>query len=278
MTPSDPFQRQDSCFNTLEGWTWVGCYGGYYLTCDLLTDAGFEHGFFTRRWNGRGPDVLAGVISAGATVHRPQQIHSNLVLDAASARCEPWPSADGLVSDEGGQSLWVCGADCTPVLIADPGTGHAAACHAGWRGVAGRILKEAILRLERRGASRESLIAALGPAASGARYQVGEEVVTAIESSLREGMGNSLKPRELLMQAGALLPDGEPGRHRLDIRCAAALQLQQEGLSAERIGHCPLCTIGEPELFHSWRRDQRKAVQWSGIIGQAEEPDTASTS
>ena len=25
----------------------------------------------------------------------------------------------------------------------------------------------------------------------------------------------------------------------------------------------------EPELFHSWRRDQVKAVQWSGIVAQA---------
>ena len=278
MTTSDPFQRQDKNFNTLEGWTWIGCYGGYYLTCDLLTDSGFEHGFFTRRWNGRGPDVLAGVISAGASVHRPQQIHSNLVLDAAAARCEPWPSADGLVSDQGGQSLWVCGADCTPVLIADPSTGHAAACHAGWRGVAGRILSEAILRLEQRGASRKTLLVALGPAASGARYQVGEEVVEAIANSLCDGMGESPEGRELLLNGGALLPDDEPGKHRLDIRSAASIQLQQQGLSAEQIGHCPLCTIAEPELFHSWRRDQRKAVQWSGIVGQAAEPDPASTS
>ena len=73
-----PFNRPDAQFNLLEGWTWVGCYGGYYLQVDLL--AGFEHGFFTRQWQGRGPDVLAGYVSAGVSVHRPQQIHSALVL------------------------------------------------------------------------------------------------------------------------------------------------------------------------------------------------------
>ena len=72
-----------------------------------------------------------------------------------------------LLSDRGGQSLWVCGADCTPVLIADPGTGHAAACHAGWRGVAAGILITALDRLEERGARREDLGVALGPAVSG---------------------------------------------------------------------------------------------------------------
>ena len=31
----DPFDRPDSSFNTLENWTWIGCYGGYYLQSDL---------------------------------------------------------------------------------------------------------------------------------------------------------------------------------------------------------------------------------------------------
>ena len=58
-----PFDRPDAGFNALEGWTWIGCYGGYYLQADLLSD--FEHGFFTRQWQGRGPEVLAGYVSAG---------------------------------------------------------------------------------------------------------------------------------------------------------------------------------------------------------------------
>jgi copper oxidase (laccase) domain-containing protein len=47
------------------------------------------------------------------------------------------------------------------------------------------------------------------------------------------------------------------------------VQLQGAGIPSERIAHCPLCTVSEPELFHSWRRDQVKAVQWSGIVAQA---------
>ena len=69
-----PFDRPDSRFNTLKGWTWIGCYGGYYLQSDLLHEQGFEHGFFTRLWHGRGPDELAGYVSAGISVHRPQPV------------------------------------------------------------------------------------------------------------------------------------------------------------------------------------------------------------
>ena len=265
MRTLDPFAgRPDKAFNTLPGWSWIGCYGGYFLQSNLLQENRFEHGFFTRLWHGRGPDELAGYISAGISVHRPQQIHSGSVLDADQAMGSPWPEGDGLVSSAGRQSLWVCGADCTPVLLADPLTGHVASCHAGWRGVAAGILGSAIDKLEQRGASRQDLIVALGPAVSGAKYQVKGDVVQAISTSL--GYGDHWAP---LQGAGILLEDPEPERHRLDIRAAAQAQLLQLGLTPQQISLCSLCTVSNEDLFHSWRRDQVKAVQWSGIVSQA---------
>ena len=270
-TGPDPFDRPDTLFNVLDGWTWIGCYGGYYLQADALAQQGFEHGFFTRLWRGRDPEELAGYISVSTSVHRPKQIHSGLVLEASQALGAPWPEADGLVSDGGSQSLWVCGADCTPVLIADPTTGHTAACHAGWRGVAARILPTALDQLEARGARRENLLVALGPAVSGARYQVGDDVVTAIAASIHStGDGHAA-----LVESGAVQNDTEPDRYRFDLRTATVLQLEHEGLNSEQISRCPLCTAGEPELFHSWRRDQVKAVQWSGIVSQAEDSEVS---
>ncbi len=264
-----PFDQPDTLFNNLEGWTWVGCYGGYYLQSNLL--ASFEHGFFTRQWQGRGPEVLAGYLSAGVSVHRPQQIHSAIVRPASTAANAPWPEADGLVSDGGGQSLWICGADCTPVLLADPRLGAVAACHAGWRGVASRILVAAIELLESAGSDRSDLLVALGPAVSGARYQVERAVTTQVATALdRPGTFNSeAVALAELNTIGGLLEDPSPGHDRLDIRAAAAGQLERAGLAKEQISICPLCTVAEPLLFHSWRRDQVKAVQWSGIVSQA---------
>ena len=269
LGPGGPFDRPDRWFNTLEGWTWIGCYGGYYLQADNLAAAGFEHGFFTRLWHGRDPEELTGYISVGTSVHRPQQVHSGRVLEASQACGAPWPEADGLVSDRGGQSLWVCGADCTPVLIADPATGHTAACHAGWRGVAAGILISALDRLVERGADKENLIIALGPAVSGPCYQVGDEVVEAIANAIPHPCSDAASSLSFLRDTQTVLPDAKAGRHRLDIRSAANLQLQAAGIASVQISHCPLCTVSEPELFHSWRRDQVKAVQWSGIVAQA---------
>lgn len=260
-----PFDQPDAGFNHLDGWTWVGCYGGHYLQADLLQQ--FEHGFFTRQWSGRGPEVLAGYLSAGVSVHRPQQIHSARVLPASGAGAEPWPEADGLVSDVGGQSLWVCGADCTPVLLADPISGRVAACHAGWRGVASGILLEAIAHLEQMGSERTQLLVALGPAVSGASYQVERTVALQVAAAL-PGMRNLEQACHTLEVCSALLADPDPERCRLDLRAATRRQLELAGLPPEQISVCPLCTVEQPLLFHSWRRDQVKAVQWSGIVSQ----------
>jgi YfiH family protein len=262
------FQRQDASFNELPGWSWVGTYGGYFLQADLLRD--FEHGFFSRLWQGREPHELAGFLSAGVSVHRPRQVHGGVVLSASEAAGEPWPEADGLNSDCGGQSLWVCGADCTPVLIADPRHGRVAACHAGWRGVAARIVPTAIERLEAAGSCRSELRIALGPAIAGSAYQVERSVAEAVARSLQPfDQPDTAESLQAMTAAGALLPDATAGRDRLDIRAATALQLERFGIDRERLAWCPLCTLSEQNLFHSWRRDQVRAVQWSGIVSQA---------
>ncbi|MDM7953342.1 MAG: peptidoglycan editing factor PgeF [Cyanobium sp. CZS 25K] len=264
-----PFDRPDAGFNDLPGWTWVGTYGGHYLQCDLL--AGFEHGFFTRQWQGRPPEELAAAISAGVSVHRTRQVHGGTVLAAGEAEGAPWPEADGLRSDGEGQSLWVCGADCTPVLIADPAGGRVAACHAGWRGVAARIVPAAIEAMVADGACRDRLLVALGPAVDGIRYQVERSVTLQVGGAMVAASCDPAPDGGVadLKQCGALLLDPAPDRDRLDIRQATALQLERQGIGPERIALCPLCTVAEPALFHSWRRDGVRAVQWSGVVSQA---------
>ena len=265
--PSAPFTDwPDASFNLLDGWTWVGCYGGYFLQCDALKE--FAHGFFTRHWSGRGPAELAGYLSPGLMVHRLRQVHGGAVVMAHDAMAPSWPEADGLVSTAGGQSLWVCGADCTPVLMADPVTGHSAACHGGWRSLAAGVLAATVKQLIMQGVEPSSLTVALGPAISGPCYQVERSVSSKVAAQLH---GDGL---QRLLGAGIATPDSphtgdEPLRDHLDIRGATALQLQDLGIPANSIHTCPYCTFTEAKLFHSWRRDQRKAVQWSGIACQA---------
>jgi copper oxidase (laccase) domain-containing protein len=126
------------------------------------------------------------------------------------------------------------------------------------------------------GGSRPAdLLVALGPAIGGRSYQVERVVSEQVAASLDPPAARPMDPARLpalleqLRQCGGLQADPDPRRDRLDIRLAAQLQLERLGVPTAQIGICPLCTASEPLLFHSWRRDQVKAVQWSGIVSQS---------
>jgi polyphenol oxidase len=264
-----------------------------YLTCSLLQD--WQHGFFTKLWAAP-PEALVTTfeVAAGANpepvlpVYRLKQVHGNRVLAAADlepvAPVAANPSlaeADGLVSTAAGQTVWVCTADCTPVLIGDAATGQVAAIHAGWRGTALQIVPETIAKLQAQGSRLEDLRIAMGPAIAGEVYQVSTTVAAQVGASLLDGV-QAADLQELTADAvdqilqqlrqlpdSPLLDDPQPGRARLDVRKVNQFQLAQLGIAAEQVAIAPYCTYQTPDLFFSYRREPKKQVQWSGIVSQA---------
>ncbi len=104
------------------------------------------------------------------------QIHSAtaLVVDRAIPR-EDLPKADALVTRTPGLVLGALAADCTPVLFADPEAKVVAAAHAGWRGAFTGVLEATITQMERLGAKRRHIRAAVGPCINQPAYEVGPE-------------------------------------------------------------------------------------------------------
>ncbi|MDB9378469.1 peptidoglycan editing factor PgeF, partial [Nodularia sphaerocarpa] len=200
-------------------------------------------------------------------------VHGNIVLTPQEIESQTGAEdsglalGDGLISEQPLQAIWVASADCTPVLIGDVKTRQVAALHAGWRGTAAKIVPQAIARLQNQGSQIDDLRIAMGPAISGEVYQVSVEVAAEI--------GASITPHTEVQQIIAalhelpnspLLADSHPGKVRLDVRRVNALQLESLGISAEQIAIAPYCTYQTPEYFFSYRREQQKKIQWSGII------------
>ena len=174
-----------------------------------------------------------------------------------------------MISTKYGQSLWIYSADCIPILIASKDSGNVAACHAGWRGVAKNIPLEAIRILESYGSQRKNIIVALGPAISGSKYQVDLAVAKSIYKSIQNQdvpikaiISEQIKEMSSL---GIIKFEKESSKLLLDIRLAVLNQLTRKGISNDQITICPYCTFSNPKLFHSWRREQAKAWQWSVI-------------
>lgn len=242
-----------------------------WFTCDLLAD--WPHAFGTRSGGHaelggtapvRPPD-LALALNLSGQAHWAAQVHGNRWVEAdpeqTGSPVAERVEADAILTDRAGDSVWVCTADCVPIIVAVEQGSQAgvAAIHAGWRGTAARILPQVLDHWLSEGIWPDSMRVVLGPAISGAAYQVGADVAHKVLSTL---MPEQRQDPELIG------PDLEPGRVRLDLRRANVLQALGLGIPLAQISVCPLCTFGDPDLFFSYRRDQdrRKSdVQWSGI-------------
>ncbi|MGI0487322.1 peptidoglycan editing factor PgeF [Pantanalinema rosaneae CENA516] len=253
-------------------WHWQTWNDLPYLTCSLLQP--WQHGFFTQQFAPRPPEELTKVLHPLAQPYRVKQVHGNTVLTPSEITEQPpaesdRPAADGLVTEQTDQAVWVCTADCTPVLIADTATGQVAAVHAGWRGTAQKIVPQAIGRLQDQGSQLSNLRIALGPAIAGDVYQVSEEVAVEVGASVAPvNPDNIAASLELLRQLPEppVLDDPEPGRVRLDVRRVNVLQLEQLGITPEQIAIAPHCTYQDASYFFSYRRSREKKAQWSGIV------------
>jgi polyphenol oxidase len=252
-------------------WHWHNWEGLPYLTCNLLEL--WPHGFFTQQFWPRPPHELTKVLQPDALAYRLQQVHGNTVLTPQEVEIQLSTGennlalADGLISEQPLQAVWVASADCTPVLIGDVKIGQVAALHAGWRGTAAKIVPQAIQRMQSQGSKLEDLRIAMGPAIAGEVYQVSVEVAAEI--------GNTIiphnDPQKIIndlhnLPDSPLFADTEPGKVRLDVRRVNTLQLEQLGISVEQIAIAPYCTYQTPEHFFSYRREKEKKVQWSGIV------------
>ena len=94
----------------------------------------------------------------------PYQIHSPDVVVAE----KPWspedrPRADAVVTRTPMLAIGVSTADCGPLLFADPQAGVIGAAHAGWRGALTGVIEATVAAMEKLGAERARITAALGP-------------------------------------------------------------------------------------------------------------------
>jgi len=154
-------------------------------------------------------------------------------------------SCDALITDQPGIGLIVWSADCVPILVAGPGV--VAAIHSGWRGSAADIVGVVIRRLERTfGITADRLVVALGPAISGSHYEVGREVIGALESVGSE--------------------TGDWRREdRVDLRLFLTGRLRQLGVPRESISVIGPCTYATPALA-SFRRDGDAAGRQFSLV------------
>jgi polyphenol oxidase len=238
------------------------------LVPSTLEEEGFE-AVFTERLAGVSPPPFAGLNLGFSSGDRPDlvlenrrrlcralgiegfalghQVHGGEVTEVGPERAtagfedpaRTLPGTDALLARDPGVAVAVITADCLPVALADPASGAVAAVHAGWRGVAAGLLSRVLDRF----ADPSGLRAAVGPGIGPDHYEVGEEVVSAVDAAT--GGGARVERRD--------------GRAFLDLPGTVAAFLRTSGVgSVEESG---LCTACRGDRFYSYRREGRTGRQ-----------------
>lgn len=234
----------------------------------LAETGGVRHGFFSRR--GGVSSGLYAALNCGFGSHDDQDaVVENrarvalaletpadrllTVFQCHSARCitveatftrDQAPMADAMVTAQRGLALGILTADCAPVLLADAEAGVIGAAHAGWRGARDGILEATVAAMERIGAARARVLAAIGPCISQDHYEVGAEFEA-------DFCTRSVASR------GYFKPAPRAGHFLFDLARYTADRLRGLGIAeASLIGGC---TYGAPDDFFSYRRATHRA-------------------
>jgi YfiH family protein len=190
----------------------------------------------------------AGRIAIGRQVHGAE-LATHDGTQRPSPFAEPGseiPEVDGHVTAEASLALLVFTADCLPVALSGPG--GVAMLHCGWRGLAAGLVARGV---EATGATD----AAIGPGIGPCCYEVGEEVLDALEPRPR-----GRKPRHM----SGNRPVDTVSRCELDLPEVARRQLREAGVT--RVESSGLCTSCESELFFSLRRDAGRTGRQAGLV------------
>jgi YfiH family protein len=215
---------------TRKGGVSEGIYSG--LNVGLGSDDDKAHVEENRRrvaaYFDAGPEKLA-------TVH---QVHSPTAVIVDSSYDGARPEADAVVTATPGMVVGVLTADCGPILFADPQARVIGAAHAGWKGALGGVLESTIAAMISLGATRENIVASLGPSISHRNYEVGAEFVARfVETDPSYAAFFSSSERE--------------GHAMFDLPALTLKRLTDAGVRAENLD---ICTYADEERFFSYRR------------------------
>jgi YfiH family protein len=143
-----------------------------------------------------------------------------------------------------GIALGVLAADCAPVLFADPHARVVGAAHAGWKGAIGGVVESTVVLMERLGAKRSRICAAIGPCISQAAYEVGPEF-----------RARFLEQTEA--NARYFVPSKRSDHWQFDLPAYVAARVEALDLAA--VDRLNVCTYANEKDYFSFRRTTHRS-------------------
>lgn len=266
-------QQADGIWTDIRGFLaqLEGYMGQIVVLKSLLISDLFLHGFTTRTggisylpglsslnlyssWKRRDPvavvnDNVQRLAQAAGfntqTFHLAKVKHGNIIWTIGKTEPELY---DGIVTNQKNVTIAAPGADCIPLLFADPVQHACGAAHAGWKGtLAGVAMATVDAMAAAFGSRAKDVLVVMGPS-------VGPCCFTLHQGAAREFA--AIDPR--------CVQEPDAPHPHVDLRRATRALLERGGILPENISdnstgsrdtEVTLCTVCHPDLFFSYIRD-----------------------
>src|SRR5258706_16237 len=116
------------------------------------------------------------------------QVHGADVVCATAPRpdSESVRQADIILTDKPELTLYMCFADCVPILVHDPRKGVVGVAHAGWMGTVRDVATATIDAMKKQyGSNPADIVAGIGPSIGPDHYEVGSNVILQVTEKLK---------------------------------------------------------------------------------------------
>ncbi|OQB25264.1 MAG: Laccase domain protein [Firmicutes bacterium ADurb.Bin182] len=164
----------------------------------------------------------------------------------------PLEHCDAIITNQRNITLITSHADCMPVYLYDPNRNAIGLAHAGWKGTLGRIgQKMAEKMVNEFGCDTNDMFAVIGPCICVDCFEV--------DDALGIRFAEEFPSVELCYRT-------VPGKMQLDLELAAAAQLMDAGIPAERITLMHACTFELKDKLFSHRRDNGRTGAMAAFI------------
>ncbi len=162
-------------------------------------------------------------------------------------REKDYESVDGHITDEKNIVLLAFGADCPSIFLVDTVNRAIGLCHSGWKGTLHRIASVTLASMKNQYGTRpENIVALVGPSICGDCYEVEENVATPFEEEFK--CESAAFPK-------IVTPGKSKGKFQLDLWEANRAILKTAGVLTENIHVSGVCTMQNPDMMFSHRRD-----------------------
>jgi len=196
-----------------------------------------------------------------------KQVHEAHVAHVpAGHESGAFDDTDALITNGTQTPLVILTADCAAIFLYDPTTRAIGIAHAGWRGTVAGIARKTVRQMQEAfGSKPGNLLAGIGPSIGPCCYEVGDEVIMAVEMKWPDYTEEMLVEPDMA-SAGSFRASVNEDRRHFDLWRANELMLIDAGVPEPHIEIARLCTSCRTDLFYSHRAEKGTTGRFGGIL------------